>query len=114
MRVDAGQPLRVHADRPRMAGRDATVTGDLVVGEWSLWAATWTDRHEHEEVNVVLDGELHVTCDGTTRIARAGDTVVAAPGELVRYEAPVFARMLYVYGPSLDGHATHDAAYDER
>lgn len=114
MRVVPGEPLRPHAEQSRMAGRRSTVTGDLVVGEWSLWAANWTDRHEHEEVNVVLEGELHVTCDGATLIARAGDTVVAPPGDLVRYEAPVFARMLYVYGPSRDGHDTRDAAYDER
>ena len=97
-----------------MAGRAATSTRDLVVGEWSLTAAAWTDRHEHEEVNLVLEGELHVTCDGVTTVAGPGSTIVAEPGDRVRYEAPVFARMVFVYGPSTDGHATHDSGYDER
>ena len=113
MRVEAGRPLAPHGGRPRMAGRPSVSTRDLVIGEWSLRAASWTDRHAHEEVNVVLEGELHVTSGDVARIARTGDTVVAAPGELVRYEAPVFARMLFVYGPSSDGHATSDASYDE-
>lgn len=114
MRVEPARPLEAHAERPRMAGRPAVTTGDLVIGEWSLRAACWTDRHEHEEVNVVLEGELRVTCDGVTVDVGPGDTVVATPGDRVRYEAPVFARMLYVYGPSSDGHATHDGRYDER
>jgi hypothetical protein len=39
--------------------------------------------------------------------------VVIPPGALARYEAPVFARMLFVYGPSDDGHAMTDGCYEE-
>ena len=39
--------------------------------------------------------------------------MVVSAGTLARYEAPVFAHMLYVYGPSTDGHATTEFHYDE-
>jgi ethanolamine utilization protein EutQ (cupin superfamily) len=88
-------------------------TAELVLGEWSLTAAAWTDRHRHEETNWVLDGELHVTCDGRTEVVPAGHAVVVPAGALARYAAPVHARMLFVYGPSDDGHAMADGRYEE-
>lgn len=114
MQVGPPAPLEPSSERPGMAGREAMSTaGGLVVGEWSLTAAAWTDRHQHEEINHVLDGELHVTCEGETAVVGAGATVVVPAGSLARYEAPVFARMLFVYGPSADGHATADWGYDD-
>jgi ethanolamine utilization protein EutQ (cupin superfamily) len=97
---------------PRLACR-RIVDGEVVIGEWSLTAAAFTDRHQHVEINYVVEGELHVTSDGSTRIAGAGDTVVVPPGSIGRYEAPVYARMLYVYGPSRDGHAAAEQRYEE-
>ena len=68
-----------------MHGRRTAVTEQLVIGEWSLTAAAWTDRHQHEETNWVLEGELHVTCDGRTAIVRPGQAVIIPPGALARY-----------------------------
>src|SRR5262245_13254897 len=100
-------------------GRERIRTGrraighDTVVGEWILERAAWTDRHNHEELNYVIEGELHVTYDGETYEAHAGDVVIVPAGRRARYEAPVFARMVFVYGPSRDGHATFDGEYHE-
>ena len=96
-----------------MAGGGSVAAGGVVTGEWSLTAAAWSDRHEHVEINYVLEGELHVTCHGATRVVAAGGFVVVPAGCRARYEAPAFARMLFVYGPSTDGHASADTAYDE-
>jgi quercetin dioxygenase-like cupin family protein len=96
-----------------MGGARPVATDQLVVGTWSLTAAAWTDRHQHEETNWVLEGELHVTCDQRTEIVRAGQAVIVPPGTRARYAAPVHARMLFVYGPSSDGHAAFDTAYEE-
>jgi ethanolamine utilization protein EutQ (cupin superfamily) len=71
--------------------------------EWELTAAEWTDRHPHDEINFVLDGELHVESGGETVIARRGDTVRVDAGSTGRYFAPVHARMLAIYGPNPDG-----------
>ena len=78
-----------------------------------MTAAAWTDRHEHEEINYVLEGELHVTCDDVVRIVRPGEAVVIDAGSVARYAAPVYARMLYVYGPSSDGHGATHTRYEE-
>jgi ethanolamine utilization protein EutQ (cupin superfamily) len=96
-----------------MAGVRPVATEELVLGVWSLTAAAWTDRHQHEETNWVLEGELHVTCDERTEIVRPGQVVLVPPGHRARYAAPVYARMLFVYGPSRDGHAATDTRYEE-
>jgi ethanolamine utilization protein EutQ (cupin superfamily) len=71
--------------------------------EWELTAAEWTDRHPHEEINFILDGELHVEVGDQVVIARAGDTVRVEAGSTGRYFAPAYARMLAIYGPNPDG-----------
>lgn len=102
------QPSRERARTGRRA-----IGHDVVLGEWTLERASWTDRHNHEELNYVIDGELHVTYDDETFVAKPGDVVIVPAGRRARYEAPVFARMVFVYGPSNDGHATFDAEYSE-
>ena len=105
--------LQARPERPGMAGCSQLRTRDLIVGQWSLTAAAWTDRHQHEEVNYVLEGELHVECEGVTRVVRPGEAVLVDAGSIARYSAPVYARMLYVYGPSPDGnHGATDTRYE--
>lgn len=113
MKVERGGGPTPRPDRPRMGGGPAVVAGALRMGEWTLTAAAWTDRHDHDETNWVVEGELHVTSDGRTEVVRGGEVVVVPAGSLARYAAPVFARMLYVYGPSDDGHAVMDGRYEE-
>jgi mannose-6-phosphate isomerase-like protein (cupin superfamily) len=113
VKVGGGGPIGPRDGRPRITGGRPVRTDELVLGEWSLTAAAWTDRHGHEETNWVLEGELHVTCDGRTEVVTPGCAVVVPPGALARYAAPVYARMLFVYGPSTDGHAMTDGHYEE-
>lgn len=100
-------------DTPRIGSGKRALGEHVVVGEWSLDRAAWTDRHLHEEINYVIEGELHVTYDGGTYVAGPGDVVVVPAGSRARYAAPRLARMLFVYGPSSDGHAAHDTEYEE-
>lgn len=44
---------------------------------------------------------------------RVGDRVAGPAGRRARYEAPCHARMLYVYDPSDDGHATIEGTCEE-
>lgn len=113
MEVVEGGALVPRPGRPRVRGGSAVRTEQLVIGEWSLTAATWTDRHQHEETNWVLEGELHVTCGDRHEVVRPGQAVIVPRGALARYAAPVHARMLFVYGPSDDGHAGTDGRYEE-
>ncbi len=72
----------------------------IVMGEWQLEGAWLEDRHPHDEINHVLDGELVVTCAGLVHRLRPGDTIRVPGGTAARYEAPVHARMLFIYGPN--------------
>ncbi len=86
---------------------------DFLVAEWSLEGAAWEDFHPHPEYNYVLEGELHVTVDGETVILKTGDSATVPAGKLGRYEAPVFARMLGVYGSNPDGEESSQFKYEE-
>ena len=105
--------LVAHPETPRLRSGRRAIGEHVIVGEWSLERAAWTDRHLHEEINYVIEGELHVTYDDATHVAVAGDVVVVPAGTRARYAAPVHARMVFVYGPSEDGHASHDKEYTE-
>ena len=112
VRLSSVEP-RARPTSPRAVSGRRAVGEHVVVGEWSLERAAWTDRHLHEELNYVIEGELHVTYDDETYVAAPGDVVVVPAGKRARYAAPVFARMVYVYGPSDDGHAAHDVEYTD-
>lgn len=110
-----GDPVVLHADPlelvspewPRMRSRFIQKDGDAwdhyALSEWELDRAGWTDLHPHDEVNVVIEGELHVESNGETVIAGPGDTVIVKAGQTGSYWAPVYARMIGVYGPNPEG-----------
>ncbi len=77
----------------------------IVVGEWELRAGWFADTHPHDELNHVLDGELHVTTAGRTHVVAPGATILVPAGQQALYAAPEHARMLFVYGPNPRGIA---------
>lgn len=76
---------------------------DVAVTMWELRAESFSDLHQHVELNLVLDGELHVTSGGETVVAGPGDLVEVPAGAPGTYVAPVYARMLAIYGPNPSG-----------
>jgi mannose-6-phosphate isomerase-like protein (cupin superfamily) len=84
---------------------------DYVLSEWELEGIGWADRHPHDEINVVIEGELHVECEGETVVVGPRGTVLVPAGKLGRYSAPVYARMIAVYGPNPTGAKTEDGEY---
>ena len=113
----AEQMLPINDEWPGMRGRWMLPPQEggwstFSLGEWELERAVWTDLHHHDELNVVVEGELHVESDGRTVVARPGDTVRVRAGSLGRYSAPVYARMIAVYGPN-DGQADEAFAYEQ-
>ena len=86
---------------------------DFVLSEWELRGTGWADRHPHDETNIVVEGELHVECEGETVVVGPRGTVRVPAGKLGRYSAPVFARMIAVYGPNPTGAKTEYGEYWE-
>jgi quercetin dioxygenase-like cupin family protein len=68
--------------------------------EWELTAESWTDQHPHSEYNFVIEGKLFVESGGVTVEAQAGDVVRVSAGAVGRYWAPMYARLLAIYGPN--------------
>lgn len=102
----SGGPLVADADGP--AGRALIPPSPqgwhgFALMEWELRGDTWSDLHPFDEVNYVLEGELHVRSSGATVVAVAGDAVRVPAGELGEYRAPSYARMLAIYGPNPQG-----------
>ena len=109
--VVRGRGLTPVDGMPRLLASATTEAGGVVTGQWSLERAAFTDRHQHVEVNTVLEGELHVHCLGAVCVLSPGDTIAVPAGAVARYEAPAYARMTYVYGPGERGMT--DDAYEE-
>jgi ethanolamine utilization protein EutQ (cupin superfamily) len=100
------QPLTtVGRDMPgrMIVGGSSGARNQVVVMEWELTCSEWSDSHPFDEINYVLQGELHVEADGTLVVAKVGDTVRVLAGSIGRYFAPDHARMLAIYAPNPEG-----------
>ena len=86
---------------------------DFILSEWELEACAWEDFHPHSETNFVLEGELHIESEGTTVILKPGDAARVNPGRPGRYWAPVYSRMVTIYGPNPEGAQSHSFRYSE-
>jgi quercetin dioxygenase-like cupin family protein len=104
-------------DMPRMRGRwifRPDPSGhNYAISEWELTAAGYSDLHPHDEVSLVLEGELHIEVNGVEVVGRAGDTIRVPAGSVGRYWAPRYARMFGVYGPNPDGAESQSLSYWE-
>ncbi len=101
----------MEADAPGVLSRPVGADADgawhePMVSEWELHGAGWEDCHPYSELNVVLEGRLHVESGGVEVVLDPGDAVVVAAGSTGRYWAPRHARMLSVYGPNPEGRRT--------
>jgi ethanolamine utilization protein EutQ (cupin superfamily) len=107
--LDPGQP-RLRARwivAPRPEGHD------YALSEWELTRAGFRDRHPHDEVTFVLEGELHIKVEDAVVVGRPGDTITVPAGSAGSYWAPRYARMLGVYGPHQGGDPTEYLGYWE-
>ncbi|MEO5780538.1 MULTISPECIES: cupin domain-containing protein [Arthrobacter] len=86
---------------------------DFILSEWDLEACGWEDFHPHTETNFLVEGELYIESEGKTVILKPGDSARVNPGQTGRYWAPVYARMVTVYGPNPEGLESHSFRYFE-
>ena len=83
----------------------------FALSEWELEGAGSSDHHPHDEVNYVIEGELHVKVEDTTVVGRPGDTIRVPVGSTGEYWAPKYARMLAIYGANPEAQESDYIAY---
>ncbi len=71
---------------------DATLAGGYMA--WSK--ASFSRTVDKNEIDIVLDGELHLTVDGETSVAEPGDMVYLAQGTEVVYSTPGHVKLACV------------------
>lgn len=84
-------------------------TGDVVTGEdgapmaagyMSLTAGSFPWHFSYDEVQIVLEGELHLGTPDGVRIGRPGDVLYVPKGSDVTFGTPSWARFVYVTFPA--------------
>lgn len=65
---------------------------------WENCFFPWTLTYD--EVNIVLEGELHIRCDGQTLVAKPGDVFFIPENSSIEFGTPTHVRMMYVAYPA--------------
>ena len=66
--------------------------------QWENAFFPWTLNYD--EIDLVLEGELHVRHQGETMVARAGDVMFIPKGSAIEFGTPSSVRFLYVAWPA--------------
>lgn len=75
--------------------------------QWEKSSFQWTLGYD--EVDVVLEGELHICCDGNNYIGHPGDVFYIPKGTTVDFSTPKKVRFVYVTYPA-DWSAAKESA----
>lgn len=65
---------------------------------WSDCFFPWTLTYD--EIDIVLEGELHIRSEGQTLIGKAGDVIFIPKGSVIEFGTPSCVRFLYVTYPA--------------
>lgn len=65
---------------------------------WESCFFPWTLNYD--EVDVVLEGELHIRSEGQTVVGRAGDVIFVPKGSAIEFGTPSRVRFIYVTYPA--------------
>ncbi len=66
--------------------------------EWQQCFFPWTLTYD--EVDLVMEGELHIRCNGETVVGKAGDVIFIPKNSSIEFGTPSNVRFLYVAYPS--------------
>ena len=65
---------------------------------WSQCFFPWT--LDYDEIDLVLEGELHIRCNGQTVIGKSGDVLYIPKGSAIEFGTPSAVRFFYVTYPA--------------
>ena len=92
---------RFDGAEPHCVGLTDLVTGDDVAAGFMQWENAffpWTLNYD--EIDMVLEGELHVRHEGQTMIAKAGDVMFIPKGSSIEFGTTSSVKFLYVAWPA--------------
>lgn len=72
----------------------------MAAGYMSLTAGTFPWTLTYDEVQVVLEGELHIGTSSGTRVGRPGDILYVPKGSAITFGTPSWAKFIYVTFPA--------------
>lgn len=95
----------VDLGRPAMDVRVRDVLGTaqglpMAAGIMSLREGSFPWTLDYDEVEYVLEGELHVTLGGQRVVGRPGDVIGVPKGSSITFGTPSWAKFLYVTYPA--------------
>ena len=65
---------------------------------WSQCFFPWT--LDYDEIDLVLEGELHIRCNGQTFVGKSGDVLFIPKGSSIEFGSPSAVRFFYVTYPA--------------
>jgi ethanolamine utilization protein EutQ len=98
-------PFPTPIDRPRMDVRLRDVVGaadgmPMATGVMSLREGSFPWHLDYDEVEYVLEGELHITLGADRVIGLPGDVITVPKGSSITFGTPSWAKFLYVTYPA--------------
>lgn len=98
-------PFPVDLHRPEMDVRlrDVVTARDgvpMAAGVMSLRQGSFPWQLDYDEIEYVLEGELHITTPEQKVVGRAGDVIAVPKGSAITFGTPSWARFLYVTYPA--------------
>lgn len=98
-------PFPVDLGRPEMDVRSRDVVTSehgmpMSAGVLSLREGSFAWTLDYDEVQYVLEGELHITRDREQVIGKPGDVIAVPKGSSITFSTPTWARFLYVTYPA--------------
>ncbi|MCU0266762.1 MAG: cupin domain-containing protein, partial [Actinomycetia bacterium] len=72
----------------------------LAAGVMSLREGSFPWTLDYDEVEYVLEGELHITLGGQQVVGRPGDVIGVPRGSSITFGTPSWAKFLYVTYPA--------------
>jgi ethanolamine utilization protein EutQ len=99
------EPFPVDLHRPEMDVRtlDVVTAEDglpMCAGVMSLRQGSFAWTLDYDEVEYVIEGELHITTADQLAVGRPGDVIAVPKGSSITFGTPSWARFLYVTYPA--------------
>jgi len=98
-------PFPVELHRPEMDVRLSDVVTarhglPMAAGMMSLRKGSFPWTLDYDEVEYVIEGELHITTSDQNLVGRPGDVIAIPKGSSITFGTPSWARFLYVTYPA--------------